>query len=422
MVKATTLQQRLVSEIEKIPVIDCHEHLGPEEWRVARNVDATILFSHYCRTDLITAGMPPGDFDRMCDDSLDADLHWDLISPWLPYIRHGGYARAGLIAARELFGFEDVNDANHGEVTARLREHNTAGLQRRVLREKCNIRLALTQCGQTEVGMDLLAPLLWIHPVTDYSTWDDIVRQATAHGVTPRSLEDLVEVIGRQIRAWKSEGAIGIKLWAVGRVEPDQREAASEFERLRTGAEGALPGWGRLRAYLLDEAFRLAATHGMTVACHTGMWGDFRTLDPTNLIPVLERHPETRFDIYHAGMPYVRETGVMGKNYPNSYLNLAWCHAISPRMTVSLLDEWLDLVPVNKILGFGGDYEQPIEKVVGALWLGRRNIAEVLTSRIERGELTEDRALQIARLWLWENPQKCYPDVPRLLRERGLGE
>ncbi len=141
------------------------------------------------------------------------------------------------------------------------------------------------------------------------------------------------------------------------------------------------------------------------------MWGDFRTLDPTHLIPLIERHPHTRFDVYHAGMPWVREAGVIGKNSPNVWLNLAWCHIVSQRMTVSLLDEWLDLVPVNKIFAFGGDYGLPVEKVVGHLWMAREDIAEVLARRVKRGDMSEDRALEIARLWFYDNPLDCYPTL-----------
>lgn len=416
------LRTRLFEAIREIPVIDCHEHLGPEADRLALDVDATVLFSHYCRTDLVTAGMPDRDYDRMCDYSLPPELRWRLLSPWLPYVKLGSYARAGLIAARELFGFEDVNDSNHEDVTARIREHNTPGLYRRILREKCNIRLALTQCGRTDVGGDLLAPLMWLHEAADCGRWEDFVRVASAVGIVPHSLDDAVEVIDRHIARWKSEGALGVKLFAFGEAQPDRKAAHEQFEALRRGETLPHQEWSPLRAYLLDRGFALAAKHEMVVACHTGMWGDFRTLNPLHLIPVLARHPGTRFDIYHAGMPWVREAGVIGKNSPNAYLNLAWCHIISPRMTVSALDEWLDLVPVNKILGFGGDYGIPVEKVVGHLWLARHDVAEVLAGRAERGDLTEDRALEIARLWFWENPQRCYPQIPAILEERGLGE
>ena len=108
------------------------------------------------------------------------------------------------------------------------------------------------------------------------------------------------------------------------------------------------------------------------------------------------------------GMPWVRETGVMGKNFPNVWLNLCWCHIISPVMTRAALDEWIDLVPVNKIFAFGGDYGKPVEKVYGHLVMAREDIAMVLGRRVEQGLMTEDQAVAVAHRWFYDNPKEAY--------------
>ena len=63
---------------------------------------------------------------------------------------------------------------------------------------------------------------------------------------------------------------------------------------------------------------------------------------------------------------------------------------------------------MNKILAFGGDYATPVEKTYGHLVMAREDIAEVLSRRIESGQLTEDQALDLARKWLWDNPKELY--------------
>jgi len=153
---------------------------------------------------------------------------------------------------------------------------------------------------------------------------------------------------------------------------------------------------------------RTAAEENLVVAVHTGMWGDFRTLEATHMIPLIQRHPATRFDLYHAGMPSVREAGVMGKNSANVWLNLCWCHIISPMMTRSLLGEWIDMVPVNKIIAFGGDYCHPVEKVYGHLTMARENLARVFAARIEEGLMDKDDALALGRQWFYETPRALY--------------
>ena len=146
----------------------------------------------------------------------------------------------------------------------------------------------------------------------------------------------------------------------------------------------------------------------MVIAVHTGYWGDFRELDPLHMIPMLERFPDTKFDIYHLGYPWVRETLMLGKGFPNVWLNFCWTHIISQRFAVAGLDEAIDLVPMNKILIFGGDYSLAVEKVYGHLVMAREDVAEVMARRLREGLMSESQAMDVIRKWFWDNPKELY--------------
>ncbi|MCJ7750539.1 MAG: amidohydrolase, partial [Armatimonadetes bacterium] len=92
---------------------------------------------------------------------------------------------------------------------------------------------------------------------------------------------------------------------------------------------------------------------------------------------------------------------------PNVTVDMAWMHAISPEISIRALRDWVDLVPRNKVLGFGGDY-QVVEKVYGHLVLARENIAGALADKVEQGAITEKDAGAWARALLWENPRAVY--------------
>jgi hypothetical protein len=77
-------------------------------------------------------------------------------------------------------------------------------------------------------------------------------------------------------------------------------------------------------------------------------------------------------------------------------------------MTRSLLGEWIDMVPVNKIIAFGGDYCNPVEKCYGHLTMARENLAHVLAERIDEGLMDKDDAVAIARQWFYETPRALY--------------
>jgi len=54
------LSLRLFNDMERMRVIDAHEHLDPESVSLTRRADVFTLFSHYVRMcGLRAAGMPP---------------------------------------------------------------------------------------------------------------------------------------------------------------------------------------------------------------------------------------------------------------------------------------------------------------------------------------------------------------------------
>jgi hypothetical protein len=108
------------------------------------------------------------------------------------------------------------------------------------------------------------------------------------------------------------------------------------------------------------------------------------------------------------GIPYVRECAFLGKNYPFAYLNLCWSHCVSEQMTKTTLNEWLDLVPVNKIFGFGGDINNLPQHVWGQLHQALQNLSEALAHRIHIGRMDTEYAKYVLKLWLYDNPKKIY--------------
>lgn len=405
---SATVYQRLMEAISEFEVIDAHEHLPPEEVRVGEKVDALTLFSHYTRTDLITSGLSPKDFERIQDSELPLEYRWGLFAPFLEHIRHGSYARAAFIAAKEFYGFDTIDGNTYIPLSEAMAAANKPGIYQRVLREKCRIQTALTQSNRTDYDLDLLVPLMPTNTYVQVSTWEEVAKRVSDLGESANTLDDYVAVMDKGVGKWKSEGAVGLKMVSAAYGEGNRAEAIGLFEALRNGSERLLPGLNPLRDYLLDEMLKICARRSLVVAVHSGMWGDFRTMEPTQMMPIFARHPETKFDLYHAGMPAVRETGVIGKNFPNVWLNLCWCHVISQKMTRSALDEWMDLVPVNKIIAFGGDYRYPVEKVYGHLVMAREDIAKVLSGRIEEGLMREEEAVAVAKKWFYGNPKGLY--------------
>lgn len=72
--------------------------------------------------------------------------------------------------------------------------------------------------------------------------------------------------------------------------------------------------------------------------------------------------------------------------------------------TCRALDEVLDLVPLNKVIAFGGDYRVAVQEVWGHLVMVRESVATALAKRVEAESLDRDEAIGIARMWFYGNP------------------
>ena len=417
----TAAEQRLMDAMAEMDVIDCHEHLPPESERTGTPQDVFTLVSHYTRHDLYSAGMDaasadtsPWSTDRPAFDSLfDYDVplaeRWQILKPYWERIRHGSYARAALLTAQMVYGIDDINDDTYEELSERIAAENTPGIYRRMLCDRCRIRASLTQ-GQLEGCEPPLVPVARLLEFANAGDRKQLGAQAAEVGMEVRSLDDCLEVLRRMVDAALAAGAVGIKLMCRPWAPPDAKAAADALARLLAG-EALTAGPGQpapLEVYLMHQAIEVAADNNLVVAVHAGIWGDFRDIDCKHMLRWAPAHPGARFDLYHLGMPSVRDAIVVAKNLPNVYLNLCWTHIISQVQACSGIDELLDQVPVNKVLGFGGDYQRPVEKVVGHLHMAKEDYARVFGARIDRGLMGFDEALAILKLWFWDNPQALY--------------
>ncbi len=105
--------------------------------------------------------------------------------------------------------------------------------------------------------------------------------------------------------------------------------------------------------------------------------------------------------------PYGHTAGALAKTFPNVYLDLAWLYIISPRVAEDSLAEFIETVPGNKILGFGGDYGY-VEGIYAHAVMARDVIAAVLARKVQDRYLTEAEAGQLATRLLRTNALELY--------------
>lgn len=412
--KFSSSEQSLYKAIKKIPVIDTHEHLPPEEIHLDMNVDLITLFNQYVCRDLHASGMAPEYRDNLYDFKIPVKKRWRMLAPYLENIKYGSYARAAFISIKEFYGYDEVNKDNCEDLSEQIHASRTSGIYHRVLREKCNIQQALSNSwDRTNFDLDLIVPVPNIGKYIGIErrkplTKENIEENALCLGEKVESLDDYLVVVRKGVEKWKKEGAVGLKTISSSYTLVNKKQAEALFKILLKGDTLEEIEIKRLFSFFLDKICDIASDLSLVIAVHTGVWGDFRELDPQHMMPIMKKHSSTKFDLYHAGIPFIREMAVMTKNFPNMWFNLCWAHLISPKMMQLLMDELIDMVPVNKVLAFGGDYGLAAENIFGSLTMSRESITRVLAGRIEDEILTENEAIEIAKKWYYDNPKQLY--------------
>jgi predicted TIM-barrel fold metal-dependent hydrolase len=441
------LIQELYGEIRKLWVIDAHEHLAPESERLQATVDAASAFGWYSTWALEVAGMPESDFLIWNDLELPVEQRWRILNKYLPLIRNTSFARSVFLGVRELYGFDDITDDNYQEVSEAMAAANKPGIYCRALRDCGHIAAALTQAYDSEIPArgSFRIPQLWLRDFSVAYGTGPIERIETELKQTVSSLDDYVEALPQLVAHYKRQGVVGIKVrhQPTPLSAPSRSEVTPLFERILQLRQEPIqrgvsplavkrPGLPRPRivapiAYqevplteaertlLLDFTahivFQAAGELQLPISYHVGYngpWRDFRVLNADAMIPVFQQYQQVRFELYHAGTIWERELGLIAATFPNVWLNQCFALSLSQQMAKNALDGWLDMLPANKIIAWGGDAYTHVEGLLGDLILACESLAEVLAHRLRGGRLRESQAIELAKMMLYDNPKNLY--------------
>jgi len=157
---------------------------------------------------------------------------------------------------------------------------------------------------------------------------------------------------------------------------------------------------------------RMARDMDLPVQIHTGHMAGIRNdIAKTNAVhftPVLELHPDVRFDLFHANWPYSGELLYLGKNYPNVAIDFCWANIIDPIYCIEMFKQAISSVPHGKIHGYGSDYGGQVDRAWAHAEIARDNIAIALSELVEMEWMDLDEAKEVAYGWLFGNPNEFF--------------
>lgn len=239
----------------------------------------------------------------------------------------------------------------------------------------------------------------------------------------PGNFDDYLKFVSRTLEENQEKGAIAQKFEvayfrSTKFSDPTREQAQDIYQRFVGGGVPSEPEYRTFQDYM----FRYLVSEGgrlhLPVHIHSAVGiGDYFNLSESNILNLESvvrdpRYASTTFVMIHGGYPYDRQA-IWLAAMKNVYLDTSETEVLLyPSEFKKLLKQWLETFP-DKVT-FGTDCF-PYNQALGAeesYWLGvqssRTALAAALAEMISEGEVTEAQALQLAHGYLHDNAVGIY--------------
>lgn len=439
---ATTLEEALA----ELPVLDPHTHLVGGKLG-ARGLHDVLLY-HMVISDLYSAGCPNG--SRLTEypgwaSPEEARSRIEEALPFLPKIRNTSTYWGLQIILRDLYDWkEPISADNWAGLDARVRERADDRAWHHDILDRLNIRRSCTELARREGGEDderLQYVLEWAFFCRcqwgEYDTalyelercWGKTPESPAPIGSgerppteqTIRSLDDVHAAIQHYVAAIPYDEIVSVATHVSTDLDYRPRsDGEMEAALARRAHAGAIER--DVYAAYIHEAF-LSALEVQTpspvlqfslaaeaLPYETGSRVSQHTI--AQLAEMIARHPRIHFQCFLASRHANQSLCTLARGLPNFSLIGYWWHNFFPDTIRKVMAERLDMLPMNRQIGFFSD-AYCLEWTYGKAIIVRKQMARVLAEKIRQGQYSFDDAVAIAREVLFDTPRELLRMVPR---------
>ena len=414
--------EEIFNHINSLEIIDTHEHLPYKE--EAREKDTDVLkeyLAHYFNRDLVSAGLPTKDMEKVINNKLPLMERWKIAEPSWEASRYTGYGRSLDIAVKKLYGIDKICGDTIEELNEAFLKSLEPGHFLKVLKDICKIKISLLD-NNTDCDKTFFRSVYRLDNFVYPTEGEDIRFIEKESGIRIASFDNWLEaceiildkVFDKGVVALKS----GLAYWRTLNYERvTKSEAESEFNKIFKIKHH--PNWEnptfvpgkKFQDYMMHFILNLANKRNLTFQFHTGLLegngNNIHWSDPALLSNLFLEYPDVDFDIFHIGYPYEHVLSAIAKMFSNVYIDMCWAHIISPTASINALVEYMDAVPLCKISAFGGDYVF-IDGVVGHCHLAKVDVSKALEIKVKEGLFDIDKAKEVAEMFFYKNPMRIF--------------
>ena len=389
--------------------------------------------------------MPEEEYERLKDLSLPPETKWQLFKPYWERMQYTAYGRAFLLATGRIFGIPALNDATYRQLNDKFiaaYASKEPSYYQKVLGELAKVQITIWDFGTLRTPENYYPAYRFENrrvAVCDAflttRTREDLEAIERVHDCTILTFDDYLETFDRVFQEKVDGGMVAVKillgyLRTLDFAPVTHDEAERVFNKIFARI---LPNPGYLahqfdgpdfseakilQDYMVHRLFYLANRYKLPVQIHAGFQLGKRTVeefgDPKLLNQVFIRYRDVKFVIMHTAIPYSYDLAVLAKNLSNVYVDFSWSNALSPSMTKRFFGDVIELVPIDRIIGFGDD-SATVEGTLGEAIHARAMVSEVLAGKVCDGYLTMEEAKHIAKAVLFDNAKLLFlgEDTPK---------
>jgi glucuronate isomerase len=431
-----TTRADVLAMLSSLDLVDAHTHLVGG--RLGARGLHDILLYHMAVSELYAAGCPSG--ARLTQfpgwpDRAEAHARIREALPFLGAVRNTHISWGIRTLLRDLYGWtEPVTEANWLRLDDLIRERADDRRWQREVLARAGIRRVCTEWARRGQGEedDLCAYALeWAFFTRcqwgEYDTalyelercWGKTPESPTPIGAggrpqperVIRTRADLEAAVEHYVKAIPADRIVSTATHISTDLDldpvSDRRLDAALRRRARAGeAERSL------YAAAVNERFLTAlARHAPHVVFQFSYGAEplpFETgsrLSQRSIAQVgamIARHPGLRFQCFLASQHANQSLCTLARELPNLTLVGAWWHTFYPPILRTLIEERLDMLPMNRHIAFFSD-AYCVEWAYAKAFLVRQQMAAVLQAKIEQGQYDRALAETVARAVLCEN-------------------